>query len=146
MVRYQRVAEAIRQEVSMIVHDKLKDPRIGFITITGVELTQDMRYAKIFYSVLGKDEDYRKTQEALDSALGFIRHLVAERIRLRFAPEIVFKQDRSSEYSIRIQEVLQEIKGLDGSPQAQEAVPEKKPRKEKRRGPPKNSRRSKNKK
>jgi len=65
--------------------------------------------------VLGKDQDYKKTKEALDSALGFIRRLIAQRIRLRFTPEIIFKEDRSSEYSIRIQEVLEEIKGLYGS-------------------------------
>src|SRR3989338_1361274 len=106
MSRHQKVAQAIKEEVSIIVHDELKDPRIGFITITEVELTQDKRYAKIFYSVLGSDLEYKKTKEALDSALGFIRRLIAQRIRLRFAPEIVFKEDRSSEYSFKIQEVL----------------------------------------
>lgn len=113
MPRYEKVAEAIRKEVSLIVHDELKDPRLGFITITRVELTQDLRYAKIFFSVLGSEEDYKKTKAALDSALGFIRRLVAERIKLRFAPEIIFRQDRSSEYSMRIQEVLEEIKELN---------------------------------
>jgi len=113
MSRHQKVAQAIKEEVSIIVHDELKDPRIGFITITEVELTQDKRYAKIFYSVLGSDLEYKKTKEALDSALGFIRRLIAQRIRLRFAPEIVFKEDRSSEYSFKIQEVLDEIKQLD---------------------------------
>ena len=113
MSRYERVAEAIKKEVSIIVHDELRDPRLGFVTITGVELTQDLRYAKIFFSVLGGDQDYKRTKEALDSALGFIRRLIAQRIRLRLAPEIVFKEDRSSEYSIKIQEVLDEISKLN---------------------------------
>ena len=110
MARYQRVAEAIKKEASLIIHDELHDPRLGFVTITRVEVTADLRYAKIFFSVLGKDQDYQKTQEALDSALGFIRRLIAQRINLRFAPEISFKEDRSSEYSIKIQEVLDQIK------------------------------------
>ncbi len=110
MSRKDRVREEIKKEISIIIHDELKDPRLGFVTITDVELTQDLRYAKVFFSVLGKEEDYKKTKKALDCALGFIRSLIAQRIRLRFAPEIVFKEDRSSEYSIRIQEVLEEIK------------------------------------
>lgn len=112
-MRIDRVSEAIRQEVSLIVHDELKDPRLGFVTITGVQMVPDLSYAKIFFSVLGNDEDYKKTKEALDSALGFIRRLLAQRINLRLAPEIAFFEDRSSEYSVRIQEVLDEIKGLD---------------------------------
>jgi len=109
MSRVDRVAEAIRKEASMIIHDEIKDPRLGFVTITRVELTSDLRNAKVFFSVLGNDEAYRKTQEALDSALGFIRKLVSERINLRFSPEIIFREDRSSEYSVRIEEVLNEI-------------------------------------
>lgn len=113
MSRQEKVAEALKKEVSLIIHDELKDPRLGFITITRAEITPDLRQAKIFFSVLGKDEDYKKTKEALDSALGFIRRLIAQRIRLRFTPEIIFKEDKSSEYSIRIQEVLDEIKQLN---------------------------------
>lgn len=115
MSRQEKVAEALKREVSLIIHDELKDPRIGFVTITKVEVTRDLREAKIFFTVLGKDEDYKRTKEALDSSLGFIRRLIAQRIRLRFAPELMFKEDRSSEYSIRIQEVLEEIKELDES-------------------------------
>ncbi len=113
MSRRDRVTEAIRKEISMILHSELKDPRLGFLTISKVELTQDLRSAKVFFSVLGKEEDYKKTRQALDSALGFIRKLIAERINLRLAPEIIFKEDRSSEYSVRIQEVLDELKELN---------------------------------
>ena len=113
MSRLERITQAIKKEISNIIHDELKDPRLGFVTITGAQLTQDVRYAKIFFSVLGKDEDYKKTKEALDSATGFIRRLIAQRIRLRFVPEIVFKEDRSCEYSIKIQNILEEIKERD---------------------------------
>lgn len=114
MPRHDKVAEVLKREVSNIIHDELKDPRLGFITITKVEMTRDLRYAKIFFSVLGKEGDYQKSREALDCASGFIRTLIAQRIRLRFAPEIVFKEDRSCEYSIKIQQVLDQIKELDG--------------------------------
>ena len=112
MARYEKVAQAIREEVSLILQERLKDPRLGFVTITRVELTKDLRYAKIFFSVLGNDEERKKTKEALDSALGFIRSLVAQRLNLRFAVEIAFREDRSSEYSARIHELLEEIKEL----------------------------------
>ena len=115
MSRHDKLTEAIKKEVSCILHDEIKDPRLGFVTITKVELTPNYRYAKVFFSVLGQEQDYRKTQEALDSALGFIRRLIAQRIRLRFAPEISFKQDKSSEYSFRIQEILEEIKKIDAT-------------------------------
>ena len=113
MSRIDRVTEAIRQEVSVIILNELKDPRLGFVTITRVEMAADLRFAKIYFSVLGQEEDYKKTKEALDSALGYIRKLIAERINLRYAPEIGFEEDRSTEYSVRIQEILDEVKQLD---------------------------------
>jgi len=109
MSRAEKVAEAIRQEVSTIIHDELNDPRLGFVTIIRVELSADLRNATIFFSVLGSDEAHVKTLKALESALGLIRKLVTKRLGLRFAPEIIFRVDRSSEYSVRIEEVLNEI-------------------------------------
>ncbi|MFA5319963.1 MAG: 30S ribosome-binding factor RbfA [Candidatus Omnitrophota bacterium] len=113
MKRCEKVAQEIKKEVSSIIHDELKDPRLGFVTITRVELTDDLRFAKIFFSVLGADEVRKKTAEALDSALGFVRKLVSERIKLRFSPDMVFKEDRSSEYSMHIEEILNELKGRE---------------------------------
>lgn len=140
MSRQEKVAEAIKQEVSIILHDELKDPRLGFVTVTGAEVTADLRQAKVFFSVLGQEEDYKKTKEALDSALGFIRRLIAQRIRLRFAPEIIFREDRSCEYSIRIQEVLDEVNKLGGPRLPLERGAGAKIRKEKRSGPKKSHR------
>jgi len=110
MSRQEKLAEELRKEISSIIQREVKDPRLGFVTITRVEITQDLRYAKIFFSVLGEDKEYKKTNAALGSALGFIRSLIAQRVKLRFAPEIIFKEDRSSEYSIKIQKLLDEIK------------------------------------
>ena len=140
MSRQDKVAEAIKKEVSLIIHDELKDPRLGFVTITAVEITQDLKYAKIFFSVLGKEEDRKKTKMALDSALGFIRRLLAQRIRLMFVPEIAFKEDKSSEYSVRMQEVLDEIKELNEPRSSYEGEVGGKRRKE-GRGEPKRGRR-----
>ncbi len=110
MPRRERVEEAIKKEVSTIIHDELKDPRVGFVTITRVKLSKDLRNAEIFYSVLGKEDARKKTKLALDSALGFIRSLVAQRINMRFATELMFKEDYSTEYSVRIEEILNKLK------------------------------------
>ncbi len=109
MSRHDRVEHALKKEISAVLHDRIKDPRLGIVTITRVELSPDLRFAKVFYSVLGKEADYKKTKAALDSALGFIRRAVSEIINLRFAPEIIFREDHSVEYSVRIQEIINEI-------------------------------------
>jgi ribosome-binding factor A len=121
MSRLDKVTEAIRQEASIIIHDELKDPRLGFVTVTRVEMTPDLRQAKIFYSVLGKDEDYKRTRDALESALGYIRRLIAERVQLRLAPEIMFREDRSAEHVFRIQQILDEINEQAKPAQVKEA-------------------------
>jgi len=113
MLRHDKVTQAMKREISNIIHDELKDPRLGFVTITRVEMTADLRYAKVFFSVLGKEEEHKKTKEALDSALGYIRRLIAQRIRLRFAPEIIFREDRSIEYSMHIEKLLNELEVSD---------------------------------
>ncbi len=113
MLRHEKITQAIKREISSIIHDELKDPRLGFVTITRVEMTADLRYAKVFFSVLGKEEERKKTKEALDSASGYIRRLIAQRIRLRFSPEIMFREDRSIEYSIQIDKLLNELEVTD---------------------------------
>jgi ribosome-binding factor A len=107
--RPERVQEALRQEISRIVQTEVKDPRMGFITITKVDLTKDLRYARVFFSVLGKDSDKFLTLRALNSAKGYIKGLISDRIKLRYMPEISFKIDDSSEYSIQIMSLLNNI-------------------------------------
>jgi ribosome-binding factor A len=114
MLRHERVKQAIKREVSSIIVNELQDPRMGFVTITTVDLSPDMRYAKVLYSVMGNAEQHKKTKGALQSALGLIRTLVAERVKLRYAPEINFQEDLSTEYSVHMQEVFDKIKELDG--------------------------------
>jgi len=107
--RARKVAEVFKEEVSRIIRDELRDPRIGFVTITAVELTDDLRYAKIYYSILGSEKEKAKTAKALESGLGFIRRLIGARINLRYLPEIKFILDESGEYSMNIQNILNKI-------------------------------------
>lgn len=108
--RSERVAEAIRKEISEIIHKEIKDPRIGFITITRVRVTDDLRYAEIYFSILGNVDEVRKTLNGLRSATGFLRREIGKRLRLRFTPELRFKFDRSIEYSAHIAKVLEKLK------------------------------------
>ena len=105
-----RVQEAIRQEVSKIVQGEVKDPRIGFITITKVDLTADLRYARIYFSILGETKDKKKALAALNSAKGYIKGLLADRIKLRYMPDIAFSIDESLEHTKHIYEILDQIK------------------------------------
>ncbi|MCM8784062.1 MAG: 30S ribosome-binding factor RbfA [Candidatus Omnitrophica bacterium] len=108
--RAQKVAQVFKKEVSKIIYEELHDPRIGFITITHVEITDDLRFVKIYYSILGTEKEKEETTKALKSSEGFIRGLIGQRIRLRFVPEIKFLFDSSAEYSMHIQDILDKIK------------------------------------
>jgi ribosome-binding factor A len=110
MFRHARVLNQIKREISNILHDDLKDPRIGFITVTRIELSLDLRYAKIYYSVLGNEEQRVKTSEALKNACGFIRKLLTQRLDLKFSPEIFFKEDSSIEEGFKVFEELDKLK------------------------------------
>ena len=124
--RAERVSVMLKEEISNIIHNDLKDPRIGFITVTRVELTNDLRYARAFFSILGSEKEQKSTKEALENSLGFIRSLIADRMSLRFVPELVFKQDRSAEYSVGIQEALNKIKELENESRKSHRVRKKK--------------------
>lgn len=107
--RADKVAAAIQQEIQLILHEEMKDPRIGFVTITKVEMAADLRHGKVHFSVLGNADAYKKTKAALESASGFIRTLVTERINLKFSPEFTFTEDHSTEYSVHIQKIINQI-------------------------------------
>ena len=108
-LRIEKLQELIKQEVGkMLIYD-IKDPRIGFVTVTEVEMTGDLREAKIYVSIMGNDEQIKNSMEGLQSALGFIRREIGKRIRLRFTPEISFAPDKSLDYSEHIQKLLLKI-------------------------------------
>ncbi|HHY46682.1 MAG TPA: 30S ribosome-binding factor RbfA [Firmicutes bacterium] len=108
-LRADRLAQLIRDEVSDILQRGLKDPRLGFVSVTDVEVSGDLSHAKVFVSLMGTEEEEAASLQALESATGFIRTELARRIRLRRVPEIVFKPDRSIARGARIFQLLSEI-------------------------------------
>ena len=102
----ERLAEALREEIETIVEGELGDPRIGLVNVSGVELAEDSRSARILVVVEGDEAEAERTLEGLAAAVGFIRHEVAERLHLRRPPELFFQLDRSQKYQARINELL----------------------------------------
>jgi ribosome-binding factor A len=107
--RSQRVSDLLREEIADIVMHKLKDPRIGFVTVTGVDLTDDLKIAAVYISVL-KEEEKTASIEILNSAKNFIRSELSKRVRLKFIPSIEFRLDSSIEYGSRIDQLLDNIR------------------------------------
>ena len=108
-LRIEKLQELIKQEMSKMLLREIKDPRIGFVTVTDVEMTGDLREAKIYVSVMGDEKKVKDSLKGLQSALGFIRREIGKRIRLRFTPEISFALDTSLDYSEHIQKILLDI-------------------------------------
>jgi ribosome-binding factor A len=108
-IRNQRVAEQMKKEIADILRTEVKDPRMGFATITRVEVAGDLQHAKVYVSVLGDEESKADTIQALSRASGFIRGEVSRRLRMRLTPEISFKLDESGEYSAHIESVIRQI-------------------------------------
>jgi ribosome-binding factor A len=115
-IRPERVAEQLRMDVADILQNDLKDPRLGMVTCTRVDLTNDLRHAKVYVSVLGDDKD--DSMRALKSASGYVRRKLAGRLGLRVAPEIVFVFDPSVEYSIRLEGLIEETKRRSPEPES----------------------------
>jgi len=114
-LRVEKVQEFIKQEISKIVLTELKDPRIGFVTVTRVEATGDLRSAKVYISLMGSDEQKAETWAGLTKSLGYLRSEIGKRIRMRFAPELSLHLDETLEYSARIQELILKIKQEEGN-------------------------------
>ena len=114
--RSNQVAEELRKIISLILLEDLSDPRMGFITITRIELTDDLRFARVFYSVLGDDAQKESTRETLEENAGFIRRLAVERINMKYAMDIKFEVDKSIEHSFHIDELLKKIKKPNDQP------------------------------
>jgi ribosome-binding factor A len=108
--RQARVAALVQEVVSELIMRRVKDPRIGFVSVVKVDVPKDISQARIFVSVLGTDEEKEKTMEGLRSAQGLIRSEVAKVLGMRHAPEIQFALDEGIEHSIRVSKLLSEIK------------------------------------
>lgn len=118
--RQEKLGELIAAELSDLLRTRVKDPRVGFASITRVEMSGDLRYAKVFVSVMGDSEEQKETMKGLKNANGFLRHELASRLTLRFMPELVFKLDHSIEEGSRILELINKVEREDAA-QAQAA-------------------------
>ncbi|MFN2339889.1 MAG: 30S ribosome-binding factor RbfA [Halanaerobium sp.] len=105
-----RVGELLKEEISQIVLREMKDPRIGFVSVTDVEVSGDLRHAKVFISVYGSDREKEETLEGLQQAQGFVRKLVGERVKIHHTPEIIFRYDDSIENGVHISEIIKDLK------------------------------------
>ena len=109
-MRLQRVNQLIREEISHLIQRELKDPRLGFVTVTEVDVAKDLRTAKVYVSVLGAEAEWQSSLEALENARGFIRNWLAPRLHLRAIPHLTFHADRSMAHAAHIQTVLEELR------------------------------------
>ncbi len=108
-----RLAHELQQEIAQIIQRELKDPRVGFITVTQVELSKDGSHAKVFFSCLGGEAAVQQAQDVLDHSAAFIRTLIKKRFRLKVIPALAFRYDEMIERSIRMAETLDELKRRD---------------------------------
>jgi ribosome-binding factor A len=109
--RLDRVNQLIKEEISTLLQRELKDPRLGFVTVTEVETSKDLRTAKVFVSVLGDEKQWTSSMAALASARGFVRNWLRQHLDLRVTPEVDFRADRSMEHAARIQSLLKNVEG-----------------------------------
>jgi len=119
--RSEKVAEAVHELISELLVKGLKDPRIGFVTITGVKVTDDMHLATVYFTVIGSDAEKKATEQGLNSARGFIRKEMGKSLRMRYVPDIVFKYDVSVDYGYRIESILKEISSSEQSDDKQDS-------------------------
>jgi len=112
--RPERLGHQIRVELAEILSREVKDPRIGFATVTRVEITPDLHYARVYVSVLGTTEERERSIEGLSSAARFLRHEIGHRLELRRAPELAFILDRGAEDGERIEMLLRKVHEREG--------------------------------
>ncbi len=110
--RLRKVNETLREVIAGEVHE-LKDPRIGFVTVTGVDTSPDLRHARVFYSVLGDEEESVATNEGLQHAAPRIQARIADEVRMKYVPKLHFAVDESIEHGLRIDELLRGIEEED---------------------------------
>jgi len=119
--REDQLSGAITRELSDLIRTRMKDPRIGFASITGVELSHDLRYAKVYVSVMGSPEEQRETMRGLDSANGFLRRELAQRLTIRHVPEISFRLDESIARGARVMDLLKQVEKESAVPVSAES-------------------------
>lgn len=114
-LRARKIQEFIKQEVSSIILRELKDPRLGFVTVTDARITGDLREATVYVSLFGNDKAKKDTMKALASANGYIRSEVGKRLGIRYSPTIEFQEDTSLDYGMKIDKILRDIEAKEGN-------------------------------
>ena len=112
--RMARLGNELQQEIAMIIHQEIKDPNIGFVTITRIELSKDVRHAKVLFSCLGDEAQRARSQDALDRSARYIHGLLMKRFRLKVLPGLTFLYDESIAGVIELSEKLDRLKGPQG--------------------------------
>ncbi|EZX25804.1 MULTISPECIES: 30S ribosome-binding factor RbfA [Mammaliicoccus] len=112
-IRSERVGEQMKKELMDIINNKLKDPRVGFLTITDVELPGDLSHATVYLTVLGTDKEKEDTFKGLEKAKGFIKSELGNRMKLRILPELHFEYDESIDYGNKIERMIQDLNRND---------------------------------
>jgi len=112
--RLERVNQLIKEEISLLLQREIKDPRLGFVTVTEVDTTADLKQAKVYVSVLGDDEQWVKSFKALESARGFVWAWLRRHLDLRVTPDLAFRPDRSMEHAARMQTLLAGLRSERG--------------------------------
>jgi ribosome-binding factor A len=107
--RQRQVAELLHEEISILIQRRARDPRMGFVTVTGVEMTPDLRVAHVYVSVLGSDDDVRQSLQSLRHAAGFFRHELGASLSLRYLPELNFRSDDSLARGLRVDQLLDSL-------------------------------------
>ncbi len=112
--RIERINEEVKKELSKLIKNDIKDPRISeMVSITNVKVTNDLRYAKVYVSIYGTQQQQEDTIEGLESAGGYLRKEIGKKIRLRYIPELIFELDNSIEYGMHIESILKDINSKD---------------------------------
>jgi ribosome-binding factor A len=106
--RRARIADQIQRELAEVVRTELRDPRVGMVTLTGVEVSRDQSHAKVFFTILGPEAAAREALEGLRRAAGFLRTAIAHRLSTRSVPELHFEHDESVERGIRLSKLIDE--------------------------------------
>ncbi len=122
--RQRQVAELLHEEISQLLQRDTKDPRLGFVTVTGVDVSTDLRHARVYITVLGDEADEASTLQGLASAAGYLRHNLRQTIKLRYMPELSFKLDKSLERGSRIEALIDKIHSDSDNPYQNLSDPE----------------------
>ena len=107
--RSRKVADQVKNEISWVLQQKYKDPQNGMITVTKVKISRDLKYATIYFTVLGQDIDIKESEKALKKAIPFLRKEFGQRVRMKFVPELRFFYDDSLEYSAHMEKLFKKI-------------------------------------